>query len=58
MAWSQRSLDEQLTVKFRRAIVVTNTPIAYLGRLAFGDGDYRVFYNDIAGAIEWLKSSS
>ena len=28
--------------------------LAYLARLAFGEGDYRVFYNDIVGAVLWL----
>jgi hypothetical protein len=55
--WSQRQLDEQLEgVKLRRAIVVPNTKLAYLARLAFGEGDYRVFYNDMAEAVNWLTS--
>lgn len=58
VAWSQRSLDKQLIIPLRRAIVVTNTRLAYLARLAFADGDYRVFYNEIAAAIEWLKSGA
>jgi hypothetical protein len=53
--WSQRALDEQLgPIKLRRAIVVPNSRLAYLARLAFGEGDYRVFYNDIVSAIKWL----
>jgi hypothetical protein len=28
--------------------------LAYLARLAFGEGDYRVFHNDIAAAVKWL----
>lgn len=53
--WSQRDLDAALDgVTLRRAIVVPNTKLAYLARLAFGEGDYRVFYNDITGAIQWL----
>jgi len=52
---AQRDLDQSLgDVKLRRAIVVPNTRLAYLARLAFGEGDYRVFYNDIAAAISWL----
>lgn len=51
--------QQQLTPDLHRlsariALVVPNASIAYLGRLAFGDGDHRVFYNDIAGAFEWL----
>jgi hypothetical protein len=35
--------------------VVPNTRVAFLTRLAFGEGDYRVFYNDISAAIRWLE---
>lgn len=54
--WAQRELDEALepTVTLRRAIVVPNAKLAYLARLAFGAGDYRVFYNDIVEAVTWL----
>ena len=40
----------------RRAIVVPNSRVAFLSRLAFGEGDYRVFYNDFSAAIRWLES--
>ncbi len=54
--WVQRELDEELgEVKLRRAIVVPNSRLAYLARLAFGEGDYRVFYNDFVAAIKWLS---
>jgi hypothetical protein len=57
--WAQRALDEQLVdIKLRRAIVVPNTKIAFLARLAFGDGDYRVFYEDKAAALEWLSEEN
>ena len=39
----------------RIAIVVSNTKVAYLSRLAFGEGQHRVFYNDMASAIHWLE---
>jgi len=56
--WSQRELDEQLgELQLRRAIVVPTAKLAYLARLAFGDGDYRVFYNDIAAAVKWLTET-
>ena len=54
---AQRQLDESLgTLRLRRAIVVPNTRLAYLARLAFGEGDYRVFYNDIVAAVAWLSA--
>jgi hypothetical protein len=54
--WSQRDLDATLgEVQLRRAIVVPTSRLAYLARLAFGEGDYRVFYNEIAPAITWLQ---
>ena len=53
--WAQRALDQQLEgLRLRRAIVVPNSKLAYLARLAFGEGDYRVFYNDIVQAVQWL----
>ena len=55
----QQRLDAELgTVHLRRAIVVPNTRLAYLARLAFGEGDYRVFYSDITAAIHWLTDDS
>src|SRR5581483_2976291 len=40
--WARRALDEKLSsIKLRRAIVVPNRRLAYLARLAFGEGDYR-----------------
>ena len=59
VAWSQRKLDESLgSIQLKRAIVVPNSQLAYLARLAFGEGDYRVFYNDFIGAIKWLAADS
>lgn len=56
VALEQRRLDEELDgLRLRRAIVVPNTRLAYLARLAFGEGDYRVFYNDITAALSWLS---
>jgi hypothetical protein len=52
----QQKLDAQLgSLRLRRAIVVPNSRLAFLSRLAFGEGDYRVFYNDITAAINWLE---
>jgi hypothetical protein len=54
----QQKLDAQLgSVRLRRAIVVPNSRLAYLARLAFGEGDYRVFYNDMTAAIMWLEEA-
>jgi len=46
------------TIPLRRAIVVPNSRMAYLARLALGDSDYRVFYGDAEGAIKWLAESA
>ena len=53
----QQKLEAELEpgTRLRRAIVVQNTRTAFHARLAFGAGDYRVFYNDIAAAIRWLE---
>src|SRR5579863_3310855 len=53
----QQKLEAELEpgTRLRRAIVVQNTRVAFQARLAFGAGDYRVFYNDIAAAIRWLE---
>jgi len=58
--WAQRELDETLgdAIRLRRAIVVPNSRLAYLARLAFGEGDYRVFYNDMVAAVRWLSEPS
>ena len=48
-------------IPLRRAILVPNTRIAYLARIAFGqfgEGTYRVFYNDMAQAILWLEQKT
>lgn len=42
----------------RTAILVPNTRIAYLSRIAFGhagEANYRVFYNDFGAALKWLE---
>jgi hypothetical protein len=57
--WAQRKLDEAIgDIQLRRAIVVPYSKLAYLARLAFGEGDYRVFYNDIVAAVAWLTGET
>ena len=54
----QQKLESEMdrSLHLRRAIVVTHSRAAYLSRLAFGEGDYRIFYNDISAAIRWLDA--
>lgn len=59
----QKQLDSEKkdnlgAASLRTAILVPNTRIAYLARIAFGhagEANYRVFYNDFAAAIHWLE---
>ena len=63
MALLQQKMDAEASerlgsIPLRRAILVPNTRIAFLARIAFGqfgEGAYRVFYNDMAQAILWLE---
>jgi hypothetical protein len=56
--WSQRQLDDALgAIRLKRAILVPDTKLAYLARLAFGEGDYRVFYDDRTAAVRWLTDA-
>lgn len=56
---TQQALTSQLkALSVRIAIVVPNAALAYLSRLAFGAGNHRVFYGDIAGAVQWLTGDS
>jgi hypothetical protein len=58
VSWAQRELDQLLgSIQLRRAIVVPNSRLAFLARIAFGEGDYKVFYNDIVAAVKWLSES-
>lgn len=52
----QQTLTAQLkNERVKIAIVVPNTAIAYLARLAFGEANHRVFYNDLSAAALWLR---
>lgn len=60
VVWQQRRMDESsMGPAFRRAILVPNTRIAYLSRIAFaGDESItQVFYNDLAAAVTWLTAA-
>lgn len=53
---AQRNItDREKVGALRRAIVVPNAKLAYLARMAFGEGDYRVFYSDMSAAVTWLS---
>lgn len=62
VALVQQGLESDAWKRFgplplRRAILVSNTRVAYFSRLAFGElgeGAYRVFYNNMAEAARWL----
>ena len=55
----QEMVESELeSFSLRRAFVVPNTRVAYLARLAFGEGDHRVFYNDLAAAFGWLQEAA
>lgn len=55
----QRILNEHVRhLDLRRAIVVPNTQVAHLARLAFGVGDYKLFYDDLEGAKRFLRDAS
>ena len=55
---SQWELDKKVgAVRLRRAIVVPNSKLAYLARIAFGEGEFQVFYNDMERAFRWLAGT-
>ena len=54
----QRVVHELHGMVVRIAIVVPDTRLAFQARLAFGEGEHRVFYNDLAGAQRWLDEGS
>lgn len=52
----QQQIESELrSLRLRRAVVVPNTRVAYLTRLAFGEGEHRVFYSDMESAFRWLR---
>ncbi|HZH17138.1 MAG TPA: hypothetical protein VE057_22470 [Archangium sp.] len=56
---TQQQLSKEIhKMGVRVAILVPNSRMAYLSRLAFGAGNYRVFYNDLGQAISWLSADN
>ncbi|HET7202251.1 MAG TPA: STAS/SEC14 domain-containing protein [Steroidobacteraceae bacterium] len=55
VAWRQRDLLWRLEPFVRCAVVVADPRCAFLARIAFGDADYRIFYDDLDGATRWLE---
>lgn len=54
----QRVLNDHVeSLHIKRAIVVPNAQIAHLARLAFGGSEYRVFYDDLEGAKNFLRDA-
>ena len=59
LALLQQKLDDQLGgLKLRRAIVVPGAKLAFLARIAFFEGEDRVFYDDIDAARAWLREGA
>lgn len=53
---AQKQLNIELQANgFRVAVVVPNSRLALLGRLAFGDYNHRIVYEDLAEATHWLS---
>ncbi len=51
----QQQLSEEIhKLGAKVALLVPNSRLAYLSRLAFGSANHRVFYNDLGEAISWL----
>ncbi len=55
-------LQHKLNMEFQKmevklAVVVPGSRLAYLARLAFGDLSYRVFYESVNDALQWLAYS-
>jgi hypothetical protein len=56
MTLLQQRMSEAVHLKQGRvAILVSSTRIAYLARIAFGQREHRVFYDDLGAAMAWLN---
>ncbi|HET9693035.1 MAG TPA: STAS/SEC14 domain-containing protein [Steroidobacteraceae bacterium] len=56
IAWLQRDLLWRLESIVRCAVVVADSRCAFLARIAFGDANYRIFYEDLEAAERWLAA--
>jgi hypothetical protein len=53
---TQKVLNLELKARgFRVAVVVPDSRLAYFGRIAFGDDNHHIVYDDIAKAVLWLS---
>ncbi|TFV90172.1 STAS/SEC14 domain-containing protein [Oxalobacteraceae bacterium OM1] len=56
--WQQQMVAAQhLGDSLQRAVVVPNTRLAYLARIAFGECKHQIFYDDVAAAMQWLGAT-
>lgn len=56
LAELQHKLNAELQAfDVKLAVVVPGSRLAYLARLAFGDLNYRVFYESVDDALQWLE---
>lgn len=63
LVFMQQKLEAEMKkevgpAQMRKAILVPNSRLALLARIAFGasgEGEYRVFYNDMKHATMWLE---
>lgn len=54
--WQRRMVDAAYPGNvLQRALAVPNARLAYLARIAFGEHDYQVFYNDLLAAMQCLQ---
>ena len=52
---AQRAFTMELeALRFRIAVVVPDSRLAYLARLQFWERNQRVFYTDFVAALQWL----
>lgn len=62
-SYEVKAIQQQLNIElkalnFRIAIVVPNFLLAYHGRIAFGDDNHRIVYEDLTEAVSWLNTEN